>query len=315
MSNIKLFELKEDNIINIPRKLILLEKSIQTLIEKNMEELFHMTFLSTEYSTGPVHRGRIDSLAIDENFYPVIFEYKRQKSENVVNQGLYYLDWLLDHKAEFQLLVQQVLGNGNDQKIDWSNPRVICVAPNYTKFDIHSVERIAVDIELIKFYMFENNTLMLQSINLISKRGASQPDKLSERIEKETEEQRYYASVKRLYDQSWELQELYKDLVAQFLSLGDDVKTKKNRGYVAVSKMFNIAAIEARSKYIRLELIVKKCDEVEFLRMMEGYPQEIRGGEKPSPYRKDIIYIYLKLFKDEHLDIIAPVLEKIYEIN
>lgn len=51
----------------------------------------------------------MDSLGIDENNYPVIFEYKRASNENVINQGLFYWDWLLDHKAYFELLVMKIL--------------------------------------------------------------------------------------------------------------------------------------------------------------------------------------------------------------
>ena len=34
--------------------------------------------------------------SIDENNSPVIIEYKRSTNENVINQGLFYLDWLHD---------------------------------------------------------------------------------------------------------------------------------------------------------------------------------------------------------------------------
>ena len=64
-----------------------------------------MKFLVSEYVTGKVHGGRIDTLGIDENRCPVIIEYKRALNENVISQGLFYLDWLLDHKAEFTLMV------------------------------------------------------------------------------------------------------------------------------------------------------------------------------------------------------------------
>ena len=58
-----------------------LEKPLQTLIEKNLEELLGIRFLKTEYSTGKTHGGRIDTLGLDENNCPVIFEYKRSASE------------------------------------------------------------------------------------------------------------------------------------------------------------------------------------------------------------------------------------------
>lgn len=99
-------------------------------------------FLASEYSTGPKHGGRIDSLGIDENGCPVIIEYKRATNENVINQGLYYLDWLLDHQAEFQLLVQNKLGKPQAELIDWSAPRLLCIAGGFTKYDEHAVQQM-----------------------------------------------------------------------------------------------------------------------------------------------------------------------------
>jgi hypothetical protein len=69
-----------------------LEKSLQTLIEKNMVSMFGVRLLASEYMTGKTHGGRIESLGLDENSCPVIIEYKRAINENVINQGLFYLD-------------------------------------------------------------------------------------------------------------------------------------------------------------------------------------------------------------------------------
>ena len=63
-----------------------------------METFFGFRFLKSEYV---ITAGRMDSIGNDENNSSVIFEYKRSSSENVINQGLFYLDWLLDHKADF----------------------------------------------------------------------------------------------------------------------------------------------------------------------------------------------------------------------
>ena len=67
-------------------------------------------------------------MGTDENYCPVILEYKRNKNENVINQGLFYLDWLMDHKADFKLLTIEKLGAKTADKIDWSLPCVICIA-------------------------------------------------------------------------------------------------------------------------------------------------------------------------------------------
>lgn len=79
-----------------------IEAEVQDLVEIHMETLLGVRFLASEYSTGPVHGGRIDSLGLDENGSPVIIEYKRGTDAGVINQGLFYLAWLMDHRAEFE---------------------------------------------------------------------------------------------------------------------------------------------------------------------------------------------------------------------
>src|SRR5438034_1277924 len=103
MSDIKLFRINGNSVKEEQSQSATVEKSLQTLIEDHLEQFLSVRFLDTEYCTGKRHGGRIDTLGIDEDDSPVIIEYKRATNENVINQGLYYLDWLMDHKAEFQL--------------------------------------------------------------------------------------------------------------------------------------------------------------------------------------------------------------------
>ena len=121
-----------------------IEKKLQKLIEENMEKIFNVRFLKTEYI---ITGGRMDSIGIDENCCPVIFEYKRSSNENVINQGLFYLDWLMDHKGDFKLMVLEKLGGESAEKIDWSAPCVICVASDFTKYDVNAVNQIGRNIK------------------------------------------------------------------------------------------------------------------------------------------------------------------------
>ncbi len=125
MSDIKLFRLQSGIATELQGDASDLEKPLQTLIEANLGTLLGIRFLSTEYSTGKTHAGRIDSLGLDENNCPVILEYKRSVGENVINQGLFYLDWLMDHQAEFKLLVMEKLGKPAADAIDWAAPRLV----------------------------------------------------------------------------------------------------------------------------------------------------------------------------------------------
>src|SRR6478736_16473 len=108
MSDIKLFRQQSGVLQELAGSATPLEKSLQTLFEKNLNTLLGVRFLASEHKTS--NGGRMDTLGLDENGYPVIVEYKRTMSENAINQGLFYLDWLMDHRADFKLLVLDTLG-------------------------------------------------------------------------------------------------------------------------------------------------------------------------------------------------------------
>jgi hypothetical protein len=166
MSDIKIFKIQDQTVNEIKSTSVALEKSLQALIEKNLEEILGIRFLATEYTTGKTHGGRIDTLGIDENECPVIIEYKRAMNENVINQGLFYLDWLMDHQAEFKLLVLEKLSE--KEEIDWSAPRLLCIAGDFTKYDEHAVQQINRNIELIRYRKFGEDLLLLDLVNATS---------------------------------------------------------------------------------------------------------------------------------------------------
>lgn len=124
--------------------------------------IFNCRFVASEFSTGQQHAGRIDTLALSEENNPVIIEYKKVESSELINQSLFYLNWIYDHKGDFEIAVQKALGN--DHKVDWSDVRVICIAPNYRKYDLHAVQVMGANIELWSYRLFENSTLYLEEV-------------------------------------------------------------------------------------------------------------------------------------------------------
>jgi predicted transport protein len=136
------------------------EKELQTLTEGNLEEIFGIRFIKTEHPTGAKHGGRIDTLGLDENNTPVIIEYKWGENDSVITQGLFYLDWLIDNKAEFQLLVQNKLGE--KVEIDWSQPRLILLAASFNKYDKPAINRMAGNIELWTYSFYESGLLTIE---------------------------------------------------------------------------------------------------------------------------------------------------------
>ena len=92
------------------------EKEIQALIEKNLETVFNCRFIASEFSTGSEHAGRIDTLALSEDKNPVIIEYKKVESSELINQSLYYLSWIKDHRGDFQVAANEKLGENTGWK-------------------------------------------------------------------------------------------------------------------------------------------------------------------------------------------------------
>src|SRR3989440_3263506 len=165
MSDIKLFKVSNGSAQELQGASIAVEKTLQTLIENHLEAFLGIRFLTTEHPTGKTHGGRIDTLGIDENGSPVIIEYKRALNENVINQGLFYLDWLMDHKAEFELLVMKKLGDKVANSIEWSAPRLLCIASDFTRYDEHAVQQINRNIELIRYRRYGNELLLFELVN------------------------------------------------------------------------------------------------------------------------------------------------------
>lgn len=264
------------------------EKSLQSLFEGNLEPLLGIRFLASEHSTGAVHGGRIDTLGLDEDNSPVIIEYKRAVNENVINQGLYYLDWLLDHRKEFQWLVMEKLGAEAAQSVDWSAPRLLCIAGDFTRYDEHAVKQIARNIELIRYRRFGDDLLMLELVHApktarIAPRptqaASNEADQSRDANENSaTDEKDPYLSSRmtyRLAQAPRELRDLY-DAVQQFLlGLGDDVQIKELKQYTAFKRIKNFACMEVYPQARTLPMYLKLDPTT--VELEKGFSRDVRS--------------------------------------
>ncbi|MGB4117135.1 MAG: DUF5655 domain-containing protein [Polaromonas sp.] len=254
MSDIKLFRLTTGLATELQSSASDLEKPLQTLIEANLEPLLNIRFVASEHSTGKTHGGRIDSLGLDENNCPVILEYKRSVGENIINQGLFYLDWLMDHQAEFKLLVLAKLGQSAADAIDWSDPRVVCIAADFTKYDGHAVQQIGRNIELIRYRRFGTDLLLLESANAGGDAAKATPTKPPKAVVAKVEAAtgRPAGSDKSFAELLANLPEATQQLLASLedytLSLGDDVQRKELRLYAAFKRLKNFATVVLHRK-------------------------------------------------------------------
>ena len=289
MSDINLFRIQAGKATELPGKASDLEKPLQNLIEQNLEVLLGVRFLASEHSTGKTHAGRIDTLGIDEDNCPVILEYKRSKGENVINQGLFYLDWLMDHKAEFELIVLKRHGEKVADAIDWAGPRLICIASDFTKYDGHAVQQMSHSIELIRYKRFGTDLLLLEQVNavvqpsVIAKSGvAAKNGHVGSASTHETIVQASKIASKQpagdktvalwFASMSPELRALFDSLEGYVTSLGDDVLRKDLKLYVAFKRLRNFVCIGFKKDGLFLWLKLDPATTT----MEKGFSRDVR---------------------------------------
>jgi len=248
-----LFKLKNGVVTKLSILDLQKEKNIQTIFEQNLLTILNVDFLATEYSTS--FGGRIDTLGIDKNGSPVIIEYKRNQNENVINQGLSYLRWLLDHKADFEMLCRNK--NISDD-IDWTSPRVICVAESYNKFDLDTAEILPIKIELLKYRIYEDDILLVESdsqrtvkigTTKIFEKGGKER-KIGIKLQKE------YSIETHLQIASKEIKELFRQLREMITRLDDAIVEEAKAKYIAYKLTTNFVDITIQKNAIKAFLNV-----------------------------------------------------------
>jgi predicted transport protein len=257
MSDLKLFRLLSGGVAEMKGSTLALERSLQTLFEQNLELLLGIRFLASEQRTTS---GRIDTLGIDENGSPVIIEYKRASNENVINQGLFYLDWLMDHRRDFEWLVMERFGKDHAAKVEWSSPRLICIAGDFTRYDEHAVKQISRNIELVRYRRFDD-LLLLDLVTTTAgigpqiERKAS--DKEATRSPQGSAASKYKTVTASLADADTTLTDLFEATRSFLRALGDDVQERTLKNYFAFTRLKNFACIEIKPSARKLLVYLK----------------------------------------------------------
>lgn len=230
-----------------------LERDIQKIFEDNLDELLSVTFLAHEYSTS--FGGRMDTLGIDTEGNPCIIEYKKGQNDNVINQGLSYLRWLLDHKDSFDKLCTD---KNIVIPIQWGSPRVICVAESYNKFDADTADLLPINIELYKYKLYEEDMLILDKENY-QRVKITGIEKLSQEYNgsKPARLQEVYTLEDHLSRADKNTQELFKTLKEAILSLDQNITEEPKKFYVAYKMTRNFVDVVILKNKLKLFVNIK----------------------------------------------------------
>lgn len=249
-----LFKINGSVVTKIIAKDLDLEKNLQSLFEQNLEEILNIDFLAHEYSTS--FGGRIDTLGVDKNGSPCVIEYKKNQNESVINQGLSYLKWLLDHKEKLEILCQNKKIN---VEIDWDSPRVICIAESYSKFDIDTADILPINIELLRYRVYDEDILYLEAENYqkvkISTSGIIKKSKIQKA--KDVHLQKIYSVDDHLVGINKETLDLFQDLRERIISLDQNIIEEAKAKYIAYKTSTNFVDIVVMQYGLKIFLNVK----------------------------------------------------------
>lgn len=304
MADIRLFRIAETGVTELDGRFSKVERTLQTLIETRLEAFLGVRFVASEHATGERHGGRIDTLGLDENHCPVIIEYKRAMNQSVISQGLFYLSWLLDHKADFERLTQDRLGAEVAHRTDWSSPRVLCIAGDFTNYDEHAVQQIGRNIELIRYRQYGTDLLLLEAVNAPSRPTARRPA-----VDMPSASSPGVASGATVDDHlgaaSAETRQMFDGLCAFVLGLGDDVHMKVTKSYIGFWRRGVFASVRVRRK--AGTLVVHAQLDADGVELTEGFVRDARD----IPGNSRGVVITIRTAAD--LDTALPMLERSYE--
>lgn len=275
MSELKLFRLDADGRdVELRGSTMALEVELQRRIEAGMEAMLGIRFLASEYPTGPWHRGRIDSLGLDENGTPALIEYKKGADSGVLSQAVSYLSWLDSARHEFEALVKEKLGSEAAESIDWRNPRMVCIAASFSHHDRVAVRRLHERVDLVRYRVFDGGLLSLLLIESASGSPSSAPARRQSR-QRDVAAGAGVSSIQAPPGTApARLQDLYAELDEALTAWGE-VEVAQLRHYIAYRRMVNVASVIFRPKHGAI-LVYLKIDP-DTVELEDGFSRDMRG--------------------------------------
>ncbi|MBD1363805.1 hypothetical protein IDJ77_08275 [Mucilaginibacter sp. ZT4R22] len=235
-----------------------LEKDIQQIFERNLRTITGLHFVKSEFT---IKSNRINTLAYDiENKSFVIIEYKMDKNYSVIDQGVSYLNLMLEYKADFIIEYNETQQKTlKRDEVDWSQSRIIFVSSTFTEFQKQSTNFKDFSIELWEIKQFENNTIF---INPIRKTSAAPSIKIiakeNEQLQKVAREIKTFTEDDHLTRASDDITELYNEFKTAILNLSSDIEIQAKKDYIAFKKSSNVVDITLLKKSLELWINLKK---------------------------------------------------------
>lgn len=301
-----LYKQSDNKLIPLKEKRVGLEKDLQKLIENNLNEVFGLSFIASEFS---LNNLRIDTLAFDEEAKAfVVIEYKRDKNFSVIDQGYAYLALLLNNKADFVLEYnEKTKKNLRKDDIDWSQSRVMFIAQSFTKYQQEAIGFQDLPIELWEEKQYEDGLVLFNQIKASEKSESIKTVAKSKDIERVSREIKQYSIDDHIKPKWSKAKELFDEFSQRVLELDPRFEIKPVKYYIGFNiENKNVVTIQTRKSKLLLQLLRVK-------------PEDLRDPEKRTRYEKNSFQYYNKhvthfmIENEDDIDYAMSLVKQVYK--
>lgn len=293
-----IFQIKYKKAIPLKEKSFESERKLQEFIDENIDEFFGLKFIKREFGGQGLS---IDTIAYDpETKGPVLIEYKKDTQVSVVDQGIAYLDWLLNHKGDYLVLLEEKL---KTKDVNWSQARVIFIAKNYSPHQIRAAGMKGVPFEIWRYDLYENlfNLQIVETPKSDVSLSSIIKTKAAREISKEIKTPTVEDHLKKANDNT---KELFEAIREKILSLDDRIIEKPVTWYIGYKvRYFNFVSVHLFKDKIKIHARTKKIDDPK--KLFKKVPASYGWGKTPL--------WYVNIFDSKNLDYYFSIVKQAYE--
>jgi len=195
------------------------------------------------------------------------------------------------------------LGEEIAENIEWSSPRLLCIAGDFNRYDEHAVQVIDRNIELIRYRKFGDDLLLLELVNATSTEQQGKKE-----IKKSSTPSDYKTISDEFKELEGDLLDRFEALKSFLLALGDDIQMKFLKYYIAFKRIKNFACVEfypTKNKIVVFVKVDPKSVELE-----KGFTRDVTNIGHYGTGELEI-----SITSDENLEKAKELLAKSYDVS
>lgn len=249
------FKINNSKLSEVKNVSFSLEKELQDITEKNLDNIFNLEFVSSEFK---LNNFRIDTVAFNREINSfVIIEYKKDRNYSVIDQGYSYLSLMLNNKADFILEYNEKMDHSlKKNDVDWSQSKILFISSAFTSYQKNAIGFKDLPIEIWEVKKYDNGTIFYNQLKPLEARESIKTISKNKTVEKVNKEIKEY-SFDDIFKKDWiKPKQIFDTLREDILEIDGRIEEKINKFYIGYKiGFFNICTIHAFKSKLAIELV------------------------------------------------------------